>query len=298
MNRDCKTNRTVLGRAQIASAIRTGCTALISWLFLLGGTALPVAAQDMTSSSLAPEDIEGVGIEQKLDENIPLDLVFVDEQGRDVVLGEFFGKKPVVLSLVYYECPMLCTLILNGLLTGLDELDFDIGEEFEVVTVSFNPNDTPKLATAKKRTYVERYGRAGAADGWHFLTGSEESIKQLTDAVGFKYKYDAERKEYIHASGIMVATPAGKLSRYFYGIDYAARDIKLGLMDASEEKIGSIADQILLFCYHYDPTTGKYGVAIMNIMRVIGGLTVLGIVVFIVSSLRREKQVASQAKPV
>lgn len=227
-----------------------------------------------------PKALSDVKIEQKLNQQLPLDLVFTDENGQQVKLGQYFGRKPVVLALVYYDCPMLCTQVLNGMVTSFRVLPFQVGNEFDVVTVSFDPRETSALAAAKKKIYVDYLPekmRANAISGWHFLTGDQASIAQLTDAVGFRYHYDEATKQFAHASAIMVTTPQGKLSRYFYGIEYAARDLRLGLIESSENKIGSPAEQLLLYCYHYDPTTGKYGLAIMKVMRIAGVLTVLGI---------------------
>jgi len=226
----------------------------------------------------------------KIYRELPLGLHFVDAHGQDVALRDYFGDKPVILSFVYYDCPMLCTMILNGLVNVVNTLDFNIGKDFEVVTLSFDPRETPDLALGKKRAYMSKYGRPGAAKGWHFLTGQEENIKQLTQAAGFRYTFNPERNEFIHASGIMIATPEGKLSRYFYGIEYAPRDVKLGLIEAGKEKIGSVVDQILLYCYHYDPTTGKYGLVIMNVIRLLGSLTVLVLLVFMVTMLRKDRR--------
>lgn len=248
-----------------------------------------LSAQEMTSNA-RPDILDGIGIDQKLNEQVPLDLKFRNEAGQEVTLQDYFGDKPVVLSLVYYECPMLCTMILNGLVRAVKVLDFNIGDEYEIVTVSFDAKETPQMAAAKKKSYIAEYAREGAEDGWHFLTGDQEAISRLTKSVGFNYTYDAERDEYVHASGIMILTPDGKISRYAYGIEYAPRDLKLGIMAASEEKIGSPVDQVLLYCYHYDPTTGKYGVAIMRIIRIVGLLTVLAIVGFIGLSIYREKR--------
>jgi len=227
-----------------------------------------------------PTALREVGIEQKLNQQLPLDLVFRDESGQQVKLGQYFGKKPVVLAFVYYDCPMLCTQILNGMVTSFRVLPFQIGKEFDVVTVSFDPRETSALAASKKKIYVDHLPermRSGASSGWHFLTGDQASITQLTDAAGFRYHYDESTKQFAHASAIMLTTPQGKLSRYFYGIDYPARDLRLGLIESSENKIGSPVDQLLLYCYHYDPATGKYGAAVMRIMRVAGVLTMLGI---------------------
>jgi protein SCO1/2 len=216
-----------------------------------------------------------VGIDQKLNEQIPLDAVFKDEQGHEVRLAQFFGKKPVVLSLVYYDCPMLCTLVLNGMTGSLRRVAFNIGEQFEVVTVSFDPRETPQLAAAKKQVYLQRYDRAGAEAGWHFLTGDEANIKRLTEAVGFRYVWDEQTRQFAHASGIMVLTPEGKLARYFYGIDYAPQDLRFALVESSQDKIGTPVDALMLYCYHYDPATGKYGAVVMNIMQVAGVITLV-----------------------
>ncbi|HVN81644.1 MAG TPA: SCO family protein [Terriglobia bacterium] len=208
-------------------------------------------------------------------EQIPLDLEFRNEDGQPVRLGTFLGKRPVVLSLVYFQCPMLCTQVLNGLASSLVVLSFDVGKQFDVVTVSFDPADTPELAAAKKENYLRRYRRPGAAQGWHFLTGDESSIKTLTQAVGFHYAFDSKSKQFAHPSGIMILTPQGRIARYFYGIEYAPRDLRLGLVEASEYRIGSPADQILLFCYHYDPSAGKYSVVVLRILKLAAALTLL-----------------------
>lgn len=232
-------------------------------------------------SSGLPKALSNVGLEQKLDQQLPLDLVFRDENGEEVTLGKYFGQKPVVLALVYYDCPMLCTQVLNGMVTSFRVLPFQVGKEFDVVTVSFDPRETSALATTKKKVYVNYLPekmRPAAMNGWHFLTGDQANIAKLTDAVGFRYYYDETTKQFAHASGIMVATPHGKLSRYFYGIEYAPRDLRLGLIESSAEKIGSPVDQLLLYCYHYDPSTGKYGAAVMKIMRIAGVITVLALV--------------------
>ena len=235
-----------------------------------------------------PRALREVKIEQRLNEQVPLDLKFRDEAGREVALGEYFNKeKPVVLSLVFYKCPMLCDQILTGLLGGLRSISFDVGKEFEVVTVSFDPRETPELAAEKKQNFVQRYNRPGAEKGWHFLTGGQESITRLTDAVGFHYNYDAQTDQFAHAAGIMVLTPDGRLSRYFYGIEYFPKDLRFGLIEASDNKIGSLADQLLLYCYHYDPATGRYGPVVMRIMRVGGVATVLGIGALVLVLRRR-----------
>jgi protein SCO1 len=227
-----------------------------------------------------PQALQEVRIEQKLNQQLPLDLVFRDENGRDVKLGQYFGHKPVVLAFVYYDCPMLCTQVLNGMVTSFRVLPFEIGQEFDVVTISFDPRETPELAQKKKKVYVDYLPekmRADAANGWHFLTGDQANIEKITDAAGFRYRWDDKTQQFAHASAIMVTTPQGKLSRYYYGIEYPARDLRLGLIESSANKIGSPVDQLLLYCYHYDPATGKYGAVVMNIMRVAGVITLLGI---------------------
>jgi len=235
-----------------------------------------------------PRDLEDVRIDQKLDEPLPLDAVFRDENGDAVQLGRYFGNKPVVLALVYYSCPMLCNQVLNGMTSGLDVLKaFSIGKEFDVVTVSFDPRETPELAQQKKETYLAWYKRGSAAEGWHFLTGDQSNIDRLTQAVGFHYKWDDKTSQFIHASGIMIATPDGKLARYFYGIEYAPKDLRLGLVEASSGKIGSPVDQLLLYCYHYDPESGRYGAAVMNMMRLGGALTVIAIIAMFIAFRKR-----------
>lgn len=255
---------------------------LAASLSLPGG----LSAQQAISTGL-----QGVGIDQKLDAQVPLDLAFRDETGRTVRLGDYFGGKPVVLTLVYYNCPMLCTMVLNGALRSFRALPFDIGKDFEVVTVSIAPEETPELAAEKKKQYVHQYDRAGGAAGWHFLTGDEDSIRQLADAVGFRYTYNPETGLYTHASALMLLTPEGRMARYSYGIEYSARDLRLGLVEASQNKIGSPVDQVLLYCYQYDPTTGKYGLLIMRTLRTAGLATLLALGLFLFISLRREKKV-------
>jgi protein SCO1/2 len=234
--------------------------------------------------------IREVAFHQKLNEQIPLDLTFKNESGKDIKLKEYFGKKPVILALVYYECPMLCTLVLNGLVKSLRVLAFNVGQEFDIVTVSFNPKETAELARVKKEEYLKTYSRSGASEGWHFLTGNEETIKKLTESVGFQYVYDPKLKQYAHASGIVVLTPEGKRARYFYGVEYSPRDLKWALMEASNGKIGSRVDQLLLLCYHYDPLTGKYGLAIMRVIRLAGSATVLSLGTFIFTMSRRNRK--------
>jgi protein SCO1/2 len=247
--------------------------------------------QDGNLKPALPAALAGVGIDQKLDYQLPLNLLFLDETGATVPLSSFFHRgKPVILALVYYRCPMLCTQILTGLESSLKAVSFNPGQDFEVVAVSFDPKDTWELAAAKKQTYLKRYGRAGTANGWHFLSGGEASIKALTDAAGFHYKYDPATDQFAHASGIMILTPGGRLSRYFYGVEYAPRDVRLGLVEASQNKIGGPVDQILLFCYHYDPATGKYGALVMKMVRVAGAGFVLVFGAILWMAIRRERR--------
>ncbi len=243
-----------------------------------------------------PSALEGVGIDQRLDQEVPLDLTFRDEAGRSVPLSTYFGQKPVLLALVYYQCPMLCTQILNGMETSLRAVSLNPGQDFEVVSVSFDPADTPELAAEKKMNYVHRYGRPNTANGWHFLTGNAANIKALTDAVGFHYRYDPHTHQFAHASAIYVLTPQGRMSRYFYGVEYSSRDIRLGLVEASQNKIGNPVDQILLFCYHYDPATGKYGAIAMNMVRAGGATFVLICGSFLFIMWRRDFRVDRRFK--
>lgn len=240
-------------------------------------------------ANVRPTYLKNVGIEQHLDAQVPPDLAFVDDAGRTVRLGDYFGSKPLILNLVYYNCTMLCGEELAGLTGALKAVKFDIGKEFDIVTVSFNPQETPAIAAAKKKDYVARYGRLGAAAGWHFLTGPPESINALAKTVGFQYQYDPKTNQYAHATAIMVLTPQGRISRYFYGVEFAPKDLRMGLVEASQEKIGNPVDQVLLYCYHYDPATGKYGAVISNILRLGGALTIvmLGAMLFILIRLDR-----------
>jgi len=262
----------------------------LALLAMLAAFALPVAAQDPLPQNGRPQLLRDVGIDQKLNEQIPLDLQFRDEAGRPVTLREYFSGKPVILTLVYYECPMLCTQVLNGVMRSMQGIPMDAGKQFNVVTVSINPREKPPLAASKKRVYIGLYGRPNAAEGWHFLTGDEPAIEKLAQAAGFRYAYDPGSGQYAHASAIMVLTPGGRLSRYFYGIQYPSRDLRLGLVEASAGKIGTPVDQLLLFCYHYDPATGKYGVAILNVVRAGAVLTVLLLAVFLIVLFRRERR--------
>jgi len=236
----------------------------------------------------APRILRDVGFDQHLGDTVPLDAVFRDESGRAVKLGDYFGRRPVVLSLAYYECPMLCTVTLNGLASALEVLAFDPGRDFEVVTVSFEPKETPELAAAKKAAYLRRYKRPGAAAAWHFLTGDAAAIRRLTGAVGFRYVWDERTKQYAHASGVMVLTADGRLARYLYGVEYAPKDLRFAIVEASQGRILSPVDRLLLYCYHYDPELGRYGKSVMALLRVGGVLTLAAIGAMIFGLRRRD----------
>lgn len=235
---------------------------------------------------------QDVGIDQRLGESVPLDLEFVDEAGRTVRLGEYFEDGPVVLALVYYECPMLCTLVMNGALRTLRAISLDAGTDFQLVTVSIDPREGPELAAEKKDQYLAQYDREGAEEGWHLLTGDEESIRELAEAVGFRYVFDEEADQYAHAGGIVVLTPEGRLSHYFYGVEFPPRDVRLALVEAADGTIGGLADKVLMLCLSYDPTTGRYGWAVMGTIRASGILLVAGIAFFVVRAVRRERKAA------
>jgi protein SCO1/2 len=237
--------------------------------------------------------LKEIGIDQHPDAKMPLDLEFNDERGGTVKLGDFFGPRPVVLALVYYSCPMLCTQVLNGLAGSLQGVTFTVGKEYEVVVVSFDPADTPSIAAERKQSFLRRYLSAADGNHVHFLTGRESSIAQLTKAVGFRYVWDQQTSQFAHPAAISVLTPDGRMSRYLYGVEFAPRDLKLALVEASAGRIGSIVEQAMLFCYHYDPETGRYGFVVMNIVRAAGALTVLVMVGLILMSLRRERRQAS-----
>lgn len=251
---------------------------------------LPRAYAEVTPPAERPNDLIGrVDVEQHLGESLPLDAAFRDEQGREVTLGSYFGKRPVVLALVYYDCPMLCTLVLNGLVRAMKPLAMEPGRDYEVVVVSFDPDETPDLASAKKAVYMDAYARPGTETGWHFLTGKREPIEALTGALGFRYAYDAARDEYAHAAAIFVTTPQGRIARYLFGVEYSSRDLRLSMVEASGGKIGTLADKLLLLCYHYDPDTGTYTRAALGAMRAAGLVTVAAIVLLFITMRRRER---------
>jgi len=241
------------------------------------------------ASQVDPASLKDVGIDQHLDEQVPLDLQFKDENGSTVRLGDYFKKgRPVILTLVYYQCPMLCSEVLTGLNSSMQVMKFTAGSEYEVVTVSIDPRDTPEMAKEKKASYLQEYNRPGAEQGWHFLTGEPENITKLAKAVGWKYRWDPKMNQFIHGAGIMIVTPQGKLAQYYYGIEYSPKDLRLGLVEASQDRIGTIVDKVELYCFHYDPHTGKYGAVISNVLRIAGAATILLLGGFIVLMVRRD----------
>jgi protein SCO1/2 len=249
---------------------------------------LPAAAPAFADDA-RPKAVRDVGFDQRLGETLPLDVTLRDETGRSVRLGGYFGRKPVVVSLAYYGCPMLCTLSLNGLASALKTLSFDAGREFEVVTISFEPKETAEQAASAKKAYLARYGRPGAEEGWHFLTGDAAAIEAVTRAVGFRYAWDDETRQWAHPAGIVVATAEGRIARYLYGVEYAPKDLRLAVVEASAGRVGSPVDQLLLYCYQYDPVRGRYGAAIMRTIRFMGILTVVSLVTLIAVLRRRDK---------
>jgi len=238
-------------------------------------------------ANVRPPGLKNVAIEQRLNEQIPPQLVFRDETGKTVRLEDYFGKRPMILNLVYYQCPMLCGEVLSGLESALRVLKFDIGEEFDVLTISFDPRETPEMASAKKAEFLKRYKRPRAEQGWHFLTGPQESIAALTKAAGFQYEYIEKTGQFAHATAIMILTPDGRISQYYYGVEFAPKDLRLGLVQASDNRIGTLVDQVLLYCYHYDPATGKYSAIITRIVRLSAIATILTLGVMFVALSRR-----------
>jgi protein SCO1/2 len=242
------------------------------------------------ASSALPGPLKEIGFDQHVGQQLPLDVPFTDEQGRAVTLGRFFGERPVVLAFVYYECPMLCTQVLNALAASLDVMSLEPGRDFEIVTISFDPREKPALAAARKAAALQRYTRPGAAGGWHFLTGDQPAIERAAKAAGFRFVWDDSLKQFAHPTGIIVLTPDGRMARYLFGLEYGARDLRLAIVDASAGTIGSVVDAFLLYCYHYDPMTGRYGLQIMRAMRVAGAATVLALGLFVGIMIRRERR--------
>jgi protein SCO1/2 len=247
----------------------------------------PVAA---IPADQRPAMLRDVGIEQRLGTELPADTVFHNEAGQPVALRDYLAKRPAILLFSYFSCPMLCPLVLDGLVRAVKPLSLDAGRDFDVIVISIDERDGAGSASAKKTEYVGRYGREGSAGGWHFLTGEKHAIETITRSAGFNYTWDPASEQFVHASGIFVLTPAGKIARVLYGVDYAPKDVRLALVEASNGKIGTVIDQILLYCYHYDPATGKYGLIIMNSLRLAGSATVLALIGTIVFWLRAERR--------
>ena len=262
---------------------------LIAWI-LLAAASVPTEAH-----TNLPPLFKEVGFDQRLNEQAPLDLPFRDEAGRTVSLRDYVGSKPVILVPIYYSCTTLCPILLDGLARGLRPVSFSAGKDFEVIVVSINPRETSSQAAAKKEHVLNRYAGPGTAEGWHFLIGADPSIQPLMKAIGFRYAYDARTDQYAHAAGIVILTPQGKTARYFYGIDYPPRDLRLGLIEAAGGRIGTPIDQVLLMCYHYDPLTGKYGLIVMNMVRLAGLTTLLALGAFIFVMVRRDRLAARRA---
>jgi protein SCO1/2 len=240
--------------------------------------------------ALAQAPTPSAAVHQRIGGVVAKDLVFTDETGSSVALGAYFEHKPVVVALVYYECPMLCSLVLNGMLRALRPVTLDAGKDFEVVVVSIDPRETPELAAKKKATYLASYRRPGTEKGWHFLVGKPAEIEKLADAVGFEYAFDEKSGQYAHPAGLTILTKGGRVSRYLDGIEYSAKDLRLALVEASEDKLGTIVDRMLLLCFHYDPSQGKYTLVAMNVLRIAGGLTVLLVGGFVFLMLRRDRR--------
>ena len=301
----------VASMARRIAPVARACFGLarVGLLGLLGATAAVAAGAGAPASAVAPPNqllqyapstqglkggmpspFQKLGFDQRVGQRVPADLLFRDENGRTVRIGDYFGKRPVVLSLVYFGCPMLCPLTLDGLTRSLKGMNFDAGKEFEVVVVSFDPNETAAMAATAKRAALQRYGRPETAGGWHFLTGGAEPIRRLTQTVGFRYFYDERAGQFAHAAGIVLLTPQGVASRYLYGIEFPARNVRLGLVEAAGNRIGSPFDQVLLYCFHYDPVGGRYSAVTLNIVRLSAILTVVGLGLMIVLLRRHENQ--------
>jgi len=268
----------------------TACLALAMSFALAQPPSAFLKGQDSgPASQITPDSLKDIGIDQHLNTQLPLNLQFKDENGSTVRLGDYFQKgRPVILTFVYYQCPMLCSEVLSGLNSAMDVMKFTAGNEYEVVTVSIDPRDTPEMAKEKKASYLKEYNRPGSEDGWHFLTGDPATVAQLAKAAGWKYRWDPKLNQFIHAAGIMIVTPKGRLAQYYYGVEYSPKDLRLGLIEASQDRIGNFVDRVVLYCYHYDPHTGKYGAVVANVLRVAGAATILLLGGFLVLMFRRD----------
>jgi len=288
--------RTSIGTQPSAKAFVAVVLGMLLWVTTARGQAM---TQGIVSppANLRPPGLKHVGIEQHLNQQIPPNLSFRDETGRPVELADYFGRRPLILNLVYYRCPMLCREVSSGLVNALRILKFDLGQEFDVLTVSFDPTDTPEMAAVKKTELLKRYGRPGAADAWHFLTGNQAAIDALTQSAGFEYEYDPKIQQFAHATAILILTPQGRIAQYYYGVEFAPRDLRLGLVQASENKIGSVADQVLLYCYHYDPDQGKYGAVISRILKLAAAATIVLLGTFLIAMFRLGSMTEHRHKP-
>jgi protein SCO1 len=272
----------VIRRVSLALALATSLA--------LAGELCATAPGAPVEAPLPAPPLKDIGFDQRIGEAVPLDLAFKDEAGKAVHLRDFLGRRPVILSLVYFDCPMLCGMTTDGLVRSLRALRLSVGTDFDVLSVSFDPRETPEMASAKKGPVMRQYGRKGGAEGWHFLTGDKASVDALTSAVGFRYVWDADQKQFAHATGVLILTPQGRIARYFFGIEYPAKDLRLGLVEASEEKLGNAVDQLLLLCYHYDPKTGRYTATVRNLLRGGAVVTIVAVAGLVLTLLRREKR--------
>jgi protein SCO1/2 len=282
------------------SRSRTGKIGAVRALSAMVGLVVTLGASSARSQATLPPEIlppppQAVGFDQNIGATLPLDAAFKDETGKSVHLGDYFGKKPVVLTFAYFTCPMLCGLALQGMVGSLKGMNLEAGRDFEVVTVSFEPKDTPEQARAKKDTMVSRYGRKGTEGAFHFLTGDQSTIDRITKIAGFRYEWDAKEQQYAHATGIMVATPQGQIARYLFGVEYIPRDLRFSLVEASQGKLGSVVDQLLLLCYHYDPKAGRYGAFAIGSMRTAGAVTLLALGALVIVISRKPKNDSSDA---
>lgn len=279
---------------KIATMTLTAALLASSAFALPGRSGIGDRNPSIMPATTMPGPLREVGYDQRIGEQVPLDLAFRDEIGKDVRLGDYFDKKPVILVLAYYHCPMLCDMVLQGVVTTLKPLSFEAGREFDVVVASIDPDETPDMAAEQERKILARYGRAGGAEGFHFLTGPQASIDALTRAVGFRYVYEKERDEYAHPAGLVMLTPGGRVSRYLFGIDFPPRDVRLGLIESAGDKLGTAVDSLLLYCYHYNPAIGRYSTAVFNLLRLAAGATLIGLLALILVLRRRESRQAAQ----
>ena len=275
-------------RARLRTLGRSWLPAILATALLVAGV-LPAQAYEPNAAT-RPAILQDVTFDQRVNESVPADLVFRDEQGKPVRLGNFFGKRPLILALVYYRCQDLCPLLLDGLARAVRQVGFTVGQEFEVLTVSFDPRDTPTFAALKRAEMAQKFGWGDEAKRWHFLTGTDAPIRKLTAAVGFRYAFDPATEEFAHAAGLVVLTSQGRIFHYLYGVEFPPRDLRLSLVEASGDRLGTPIDQVLLFCYHYDPVAGRYSVTVLKVLRLAGLLTVGALGVFLLTMRRFERR--------